>query len=176
MPRRSCVQGLTPRAFVAEFAAYAAARVQGIPGTEVRRGGFVDIRACASDVAPVDLVVAINGSFAYLQTPEERADALAQCREVLRPRGLLVLDLPNLLRILFEYDGAATYERELNGRAVRLERRHRVEYDRALEKEMSQGTLIEPASAHSGPAQDCCFPEHETIFLVAPAEQPRWRA
>jgi SAM-dependent methyltransferase len=123
------VLGLEPDA---EFAAHAAQRIGGIAEAQVRRGGFAEVVAHARDAAPFDLVVAINGSFAYLATPDTRADALAQCRQVLRPGSLLVLDLPNLLHILFEYDGARTDEREIDGRTVRLERSHRLDYDRAL--------------------------------------------
>jgi SAM-dependent methyltransferase len=123
------VTGLEPDA---EYAAYAAERIRSVAGAEVRVGGFADVEARVGDMAPFDLVAAINGSFAYLQTQASRADALAQCRRVLRPGGLLVLDLPNLLRILFKYGGPAVQEREVEGRAVRLERRHRIDYTRAL--------------------------------------------
>jgi SAM-dependent methyltransferase len=123
------VVGLEPDA---EYAAYAAARVQAVAGAEVRVGGFGEVEAQVGDVAPFDLVAGINGSFAYLRTPSARAAALAQCRAVLRTGGSLVLDLPNLLRILFEYGGPSVQERELEGRSVRLERRHRVDYGQAL--------------------------------------------
>ena len=123
------VVGLEPDA---EYAAYAAARVQSVAGVEVRVGGFADVEARVGSMATFDLVTGINGSFAYLPTPASRAAALAQCRRVLRPGGLLVLDLPNLLRILFEYGGPAVQEREVDGRVIRLERRHRIDYTQAL--------------------------------------------
>jgi SAM-dependent methyltransferase len=123
------VVGLEPDA---EYAAYAAARVQSVAGAEVRVGGFADVGVQVGDTDPFDLVAGINGSFAYLRTPSARAAALAQCRGVLRPGGLLVLDLPNLLRILFEYGGPAIHEREMEGRTIRLERRHRLDYAEAL--------------------------------------------
>ena len=123
------VLGLEPDA---EYAAYAAERTRALRNADVRVGGFTDIRLQASDIVAADLVVGINGSFAYLPTPTIRADALTQCREALRPGGLLVLDLPNLLRILFEYGGPTIEERAIGNRAVRLERRHRLDYDRAL--------------------------------------------
>ncbi|CAA9298365.1 MAG: hypothetical protein AVDCRST_MAG11-647 [uncultured Gemmatimonadaceae bacterium] len=123
------VVGLEPDA---EYAAYAAARARSVAGVEVRTGAFTDVDAQVGAMAPFDLVAGINGSFAYLPTPASRAAALAQCRRVLRPGGLLVLDLPNLLRILFEYGGPAVQEREVDGRVIRLERRHRLDYTRAL--------------------------------------------
>ena len=114
-----------------EYRAMAAAWVTE-PGAEVRGGGFGEITRVVADEPPFDLIVAINGSFAYLATPAERADALTQCRSVLRPGGFLVLDVPHLVRILFEYAGPWSAERELDGRHVRLTRRHRVDYPRAL--------------------------------------------
>ncbi|MFL5620946.1 MAG: class I SAM-dependent methyltransferase [Gemmatimonadaceae bacterium] len=123
------VLGLEPDV---EYAAHAAARLREVVGAEVRVGGFTDIQARTGDVTPADLVVGINGSFAYLTTPAARADALGQCRQALRAGGLLVLDLPNLLRILYEYRGPAMDARELDGRMIRLERRHRLDYDNAL--------------------------------------------
>lgn len=123
------VTGLEPDA---EYAAYAAERVRSVAGAEVRVGGFADVEAQVGGMAAFDLVAAINGSFAYLPTPATRAAALAQCRRVMRTGGLLVLDLPNLLRILFEYGGPAVHEREVDGRTIRLERRHRIDHTRAL--------------------------------------------
>jgi hypothetical protein len=66
-----------------------------------------------------------------LLAAEERADALARCRRALRPGGVLLLDLPNLLRILKEYGGPAEHRAERDGRPVRLTRRHTVDYQRA---------------------------------------------
>jgi SAM-dependent methyltransferase len=123
------VLGLEPDA---EYAAYAAERTRALENTDVRIGGFTDIRSLTNHIPAADLVVGINGSFAYLPTPVVRADALAQCREALRPGGLLVLDLPNLLRILFEYGGPAIEERAIGNRVIRLERGHRLDYDKAL--------------------------------------------
>jgi SAM-dependent methyltransferase len=123
------VLGLEPDAKLAE---YAAARVRGIPEADVCVAGFADVDAHARGVGRADLVVGINGSFAYLDTAAARADALAQCRGALKTGGLLVLDLPNLLRILYEYGGSAMDERVVGGRTITLERRHRLDYDRAL--------------------------------------------
>jgi SAM-dependent methyltransferase len=114
-----------------EYRELAAARASEL-GAEVRSGGFADIARVVAGEPPFDLVAAINGSFAYLATPADRMDALAQCRSVLRPGGFLVIDLPHLLRILFEYAGPGSAEREVDGRLVRLTRRHRVDYPRAL--------------------------------------------
>lgn len=114
-----------------EYRVLAAARATAF-GAEVRGGGFADVARVLAGEPPFDLVAAINGSFAYLPTPADRGDALAQCRRVLRPGGLLVLDLPNLLRVLFEYGGPREAERALDGRLIRLTRRHRIDYPRAL--------------------------------------------
>jgi SAM-dependent methyltransferase len=96
-------------------------------GAQVRPGGFCDVSADEE----FDLIAGINGSFAHLLTAEERVDALSRCWRALVPNGVLLLDLPNLLRILKEYSEPAERRAELGGRTIRLLRRHVVDYDRA---------------------------------------------
>ncbi|MGZ8378277.1 MAG: class I SAM-dependent methyltransferase [Gemmatirosa sp.] len=163
------VLGLEPDT---EYAAYAATRTRALRGAEVRTGGFTDVEARAGDAAPFDLVVGINGSFAYLTTPADRASALAQCRRVLRPGGLLVLDLPNFLRILFEYGGPATHDRDVDGRAIRLTRDHRLDYDRALFITDEQYTVREATGTEWGlrrehPYAIVTWPELATALAAA---------
>ncbi|MFN2398551.1 MAG: class I SAM-dependent methyltransferase [Gemmatimonadaceae bacterium] len=93
-------------------------------GASVQPGGFNDIDAHHE----YDLVIGINGSFAHALTANARADALARCAEALRPGGLLVLDLPNTLRILFEYRPRESREATVDGRLVHYARRHTVDY------------------------------------------------
>ena len=94
----------------------------------VAQAGFGDI----AHTDEFDLVLGINGSFAHVGAGAERVDALRRCAAALRPGGLLCLDLPNLLRILFEYAGPLARISEVDGTPVRLERRHAVDYERGL--------------------------------------------
>ncbi len=65
----------------------------------MRRGGFAYI-----DVdGPFDLVVAMNGPFSYLPTPDDREDAALCAFGALRPGGLVVIDLANFPWILKNY-------------------------------------------------------------------------
>jgi len=95
---------------------------------EIHRGGFNDI----TEVETFDLILGINSTFAHVATPRERADAFARIFRALRPGGLLVLDLPNLLRILKEWAGTFEHRSILDERPVTLIRRHGVDYHRAI--------------------------------------------
>lgn len=110
------------------FLAHAEATARGLRGATVRPGGFNDITAESS----FDLVIGINSSFAYLSTPEQRADALARCRRALRSGGILFLDLPDFLRILFAYTPPRPREITHDGRMIRLENHHVIDFHRGL--------------------------------------------
>lgn len=118
------VTGVEPDA---DYRAHARALAHG-RAVEVRAGRFQDLE----DDAAHDVVVGWNGSFAYVATPAERLEALRRCRRALRVGGLLVLDLPNLLRVLYEYAPQPERATERGGRRIAIVRRHAVDYDRAL--------------------------------------------
>jgi hypothetical protein len=73
----------------------------------------------------------MNSSFAHVLSPSERAEGLRRCRHALRQDGLLILDLPNLLRILHEYQEPKDQQVELTDRRITLRRRHTVDYEAA---------------------------------------------
>lgn len=93
-------------------------------GTEVRPGGFNDISAAGV----FDLVVGVNSSFAHVLTPEDRLDALDRCYAALKPGGVLVLDLPNLLWILRNYREPADRIRQIGMATVTRKRRHEIDW------------------------------------------------
>jgi SAM-dependent methyltransferase len=81
---------------------------------------------------PWELLFAINGPLAYLTRWQDRETALASCFSVLAPGGWLVLELPNFLYLLKNYQAplwqAATHQQhELRRRAT-----HRFDYGAAL--------------------------------------------
>ena len=135
------VQGMEPDAGYRGYAAKIAAQH---PGASVAGGGFADIGSALTEAAAYDLIVAVNGSFAYLLTPSQRSEALARCRAVLRPGGVLFLDLPNMLRILFEYAAPNALERRTEGRRILLERRHKLDYQRATFTTLEHYVVHEP--------------------------------
>lgn len=92
------------------------------------RGGFLDIDAGEA----FDLVTAINGPFAYLLTPRDRAEALRRVHRALRPGGVVVLDVPNFLWILKHYRVPEPMRTSLpDGGEVHLRREHAIDYHAA---------------------------------------------
>lgn len=109
------------------YRAQAEGACRSLAGAEVRAGGFHDINAGAA----YDLVLGINGSFAHLLTPDDRLDALERCHAALKPGGLLVLDLPNLIWILRHYREPVEQVRQIGLVTVVLKRRHEVDWQAA---------------------------------------------
>ena len=103
-------------------------------------GGFNDIAASAA----FDLVLGINSSFAHVLTATDRAAALRRCRQALRPDGILVLDLPNLLRVLYEYREPDDRRVEVEGSVIHLRRRHVVDYHAATLTTHETYTVMQP--------------------------------
>jgi SAM-dependent methyltransferase len=115
------VTGMEPNP---NFLASARAIAQESRRLRARPGGFEDIE----DANAFDLVLGVNSSFAHLIRPEERADALRRVYRALRPRGVVLLDLPNFLWILRHYQPPRSFSSTLHGRAVTLRRRHDLDY------------------------------------------------
>jgi SAM-dependent methyltransferase len=118
-----------------------AAAVGATLGVPVRDGAFNSVSA----VAEFDLIVGINGSFAYVLTPRDRLDALERCRRALRAAGALVLDVPNMLKILFEYQQPAPIEAVVDGHRTRLAREHVVDYGAATFTTHEMYTIVPPS-------------------------------
>lgn len=109
------------------YRALAEATGRPLAGVDVVAGGFNDIEANRV----FDLVAGINGAFAHLLHPDERLDALARCFDALRPGGVLVLDLPNLLWILRNYRTPPEQVRQIGTTTVVRTRRHEIDYQAA---------------------------------------------
>jgi SAM-dependent methyltransferase len=118
------VSGMEPEP---SFRALAEAVSRSVPGTDVRPGGFGDINA----VAGFDLVVGLNSAFAHILTAGERLDALDRCFNALKPGGVLVLDLPNLLWVLRNYRVPADQIRQIGTATVTRTRRHEIDWHAA---------------------------------------------
>jgi SAM-dependent methyltransferase len=104
-----------------------ATRIAESLGATVIAGGFADIEGEEA----FDLILGMNGSFAHLLTPDERAEGLARCRRALRKGGALILDLPNLLRILHEYQVPKDRQVSSSDARITLSRHHSVDYEAA---------------------------------------------
>lgn len=63
---------------------------------EIITGGFLDI----DHANRFDLCAAINAPFSYLLTADERAEAARRVHQALRPDGVFVLEVPNMLWFL----------------------------------------------------------------------------
>ena len=111
------VEGLEPDP---AYLARAVERTRSLAGVRARRGGFADVDAAGM----FDLVVAMNGPFAYLLTPADREDAAQRIFAALRPGGLAVLDLGNFPWILKNYPPPQEETRDLDGVTVRRRPTH----------------------------------------------------
>lgn len=79
-----------------------------------------DMRRLPFPDAGFDLVASFFTSFGYFDTPEEDAAALSGFRRVLRPDGLLFLDLPNRAHVVDGLVPEESFERD--GRRVHVTR------------------------------------------------------
>ena len=114
-------------------------------GIDVIHSGFNDIAAEAA----FDMVVGVNGSFAYLLSSNARQDALRRCYRALEPGGVLFLDLPNLLRILLEYRGPGEFDAAMDGYQVHLTRRHEIDFHAAVFTTHEEYVLTRPGEPES---------------------------
>lgn len=114
------VTGMEPNP---DFFASARAFAQSSRRVEVVQGGFLDIGWSEE----LDLVVAVNSSFAHLLAPPERAEALRRIRDALKPGGVVFLDVPNFVWILTHYRQPEPYAFTAQGESVTLVRRHEID-------------------------------------------------
>jgi SAM-dependent methyltransferase len=92
----------------------------------VKKGGFEDI----SEVSSFDLVISVNGPFAYLLTPAARSNGLRAAVRALRPSGLIVIDVPNFDWIVAHYRVPLRQERPFGGGTVELRREHVIDREK----------------------------------------------
>lgn len=119
----------------------AAAHAAGAPlGIDVRAGGYNDLE----ERDAFDLIIGVQSSFAHLLTAEERADAADRCRRALTGGGVLLLDVPNYLWILFHYQAPNEQWAEWRRWRVRLRRRHELDVHAATFTTVDQFALFAP--------------------------------
>lgn len=92
---------------------------------QVKRGGFEDI----DEVSTFDLVIGVNGPFAYLLTAAARAAGLKAAKRALRAGGHIVIDVPNFEWILSHYREPLPEQRSFRGGQIDLRREHRIAQD-----------------------------------------------
>jgi SAM-dependent methyltransferase len=90
---------------------------------QVKLGGFENI----DEESSFDLVIAVNGPFAYLVTPQARSLGLRAAMRALRPGGEIVIDVPNFEWILSHYREPTPEHRSVRGGHVELRREHRID-------------------------------------------------
>lgn len=95
---------------------------------QVKLGGFEDLDA----VSNFDLVIAVNGPFAYLLTNAARSAALRAAARALVPGGRIVLDIPNFEWILSHYREPVRDRRPFHGGQVELRREHQIDRSQGL--------------------------------------------
>ena len=110
-----------------DFLAYAKQVAAGMDSIEVRQGGFADV----AEQEQFDLAVSINGGFAYLLECEAQRDALRRLYAALKPGGVLLLDIPNLLWFLRYEPDVKHYTARLDELTVDFWRRCFFDYHEA---------------------------------------------
>lgn len=95
--------------------------------------------------ASFDLALAVNSAFSHVLTPSERLDALRRLHRSLRPGGVLLLDMPNFLWILRNYQSSQPQLRERDGWKIRLLRHHDIDFAAATFTTREEYTLTDSA-------------------------------
>ena len=108
------------------------------------RGGFLEIEAREA----FDLVTAINDPFSHMLTGHEKAEALSRIFGALRPRGVVVLDIPNFLWILKNYSARDPMRASVPGGEVHLRREHVIDYHAAVFETIEHYNLIRDGEDH----------------------------
>jgi SAM-dependent methyltransferase len=134
------VVGMEPDADFHEAAIVAASTAGFAPPIH---GGFLEI-----DARAFDLVTAINGPFAHMLTPRDRDDALRRVFRALRPRGVVVLDVPNFLWILEHYRKPTRMHASVGKTEVTLERDHIIDVHDAVFTTIERYDLVRDGEHH----------------------------
>jgi len=113
--------GLEPEV---EFYAQADELARSLPKTSVIQGGFNDLEA----ENRFDLIASINGSFSYLLTPAQRADALRRVYKALKPGGCLFIDMANFPFLLRNYRTPKNSEATLTGITIQRASEHQFDW------------------------------------------------
>lgn len=122
-----------------DYCAHAKQKAAALASVNVKQGGWGDLDMRGE----FDLIVALNGPFAYLTTGEARADALGRSYQGLKPGGVLFLELPNLLSILYTYRPPRIQTRSLNEKRVRFSRHHEIDFDTSVFRTIDHFTITD---------------------------------
>jgi glycine/sarcosine N-methyltransferase len=132
----------------------------------VKQGGFEDI----SEIANFDLVIGVNGPFAYLLTPDARSNGLSAAVRALKPGGLIVLDIPNFDWILAHYCAPVPEERPFPGGRVELRREHLIDREKRVFTTIDHYTVRRPATSPETTSQTHVYAMVSPEELIAALE------
>lgn len=117
---------------------------------------------------PWDLVFAINGPLLYLKTPSMVQRALQSCFAALRPGGWLLLENPNFLYLLKNYEAPGWHNTQLKTpRPLELRRKasHSFDFYRAL---WLHGERVEWRESEAEPWQG--YDEEYSFLMLSPQD------
>ncbi|MCL4304210.1 MAG: class I SAM-dependent methyltransferase [Anaerolineae bacterium] len=123
-----------------DFYAQAVQLAETLEGVEVQQGGFNDIKQRSA----FDLVMAVNGPFAYLLEPEAQADAVERVYRALKPGGVFFLDIPNLLWFLKNDPEPPQAEKAIAGHLVQHQAHYEYDVHTAKFTQINEYTLESP--------------------------------
>lgn len=139
----------------AEFYAQAQQLAATLTNIEVRAAGFEDIE----DVERFDCIVAANGAFAYLLTHDIRTTSLERSFRALKPGGLLLIDIPNLLFFLQQNKEPPIQWRQWEELSISLIQQYQYDLHEATFTQVNRYT-IENAE---GDLKEICKEHHHAI-------------
>ena len=126
---------------------------------QVKLAGFEDL----DEESNFDLVIAVNGPFAYLLTSAARSAALGAAAGALVPGGQIVLDIPNFEWILSHYREPARDQRPFHGGQVELRREHQIDRSQGIFTTIDHYTI-------TGVAAEPQTATQTSVYAMVPAE------
>lgn len=123
-----------------DFYAQAVQLAETLEGVEVQQGGFNDIKQRSA----FDLVMAVNGPFAYLLEPEAQVDAVERVYRALKPGGVFFLDIPNLLWFLKNDPEPPQAKKSIAGQMIQHEAQYEYDVHTATFTQINEYTVERP--------------------------------
>ncbi len=126
--RKWRVVGYEPNETFLERARESVRSAEKNPHPTLKKGGFLQVEECGE----FDIAVAINAPFAYLEDETERREALQRIHHALRPDGVFLLEVPNILWFLRHKSECEVEEKPFGNQQARYSCRYEFDFHKAI--------------------------------------------